>query len=362
MREKIYIFGAHSRGRSLAVYLQSLYPKLKVEAYLYNNKEDNPPEIKRVPVLRLDGQKSLHTEYPVYIATRGSSHSEISKQLTALGFEKIYPLTVELDLQLRNDYLKQYFSHKGQPFVKLENLRADSRMPDKKTGSGIIYVAKSVYDQALQKEYTPEPYERDIQVGAALTEQRLYPGILTDDTGENISEKNRQFCELTALYWIWKHAEENFIGLAHYRRHFILPEQWEEIMQKHQIDVVLAVPTYVDPSIEENYKNRHDPADWDFLMEYLKEQDETLYQEAKSFFAENLFSACNMFIMRKEVLNVFCSWLFPILDAVAAHGGQKEDKYWNRYPGFLSERLMAFYFGRSSSTYKMVYADKRFLP
>ena len=67
MREKIYIFGAHSRGRSLAVYLQSLYPKLKVEAYLYNNKEDNPPEIKRVPVLRLDGQKSLHTEYPVYI-------------------------------------------------------------------------------------------------------------------------------------------------------------------------------------------------------------------------------------------------------------------------------------------------------
>ena len=57
MREKIYIFGAHSRGRSLAVYLQSLYPKLKVEAYLYNNKEDNPPEIIRF--ISLPGEAAI---------------------------------------------------------------------------------------------------------------------------------------------------------------------------------------------------------------------------------------------------------------------------------------------------------------
>lgn len=65
--------------------------------------------------------------------------------------------------------------------------------------------------------------------------------------------------------------------------------------------------------------------------------------------------------MKRKVLNQFCSWLFPIVEAVVAHGGQKEDPYLNRYPGFLSERLLSFYFGRKSSGYKVVYADKNFL-
>lgn len=364
MSEKIYIFGAHSRGRTLSIYLRTLYPDIKVAAYLYDNQEENPVKIENVPVFSLKEQQELHTGYAVYIATRGIYHGEITNRLKAIGFEKIYPLTVELDLKLRNDYLKQYFMNQGKSFVKLEDLKADRKKTEyrRKEGSCTVYVAKSIYDQALQKPYTLAPYEREIQVGAALTEKRLYPGILTDNEGENISERNRQYCELTALYWIWKHAKEDIVGLAHYRRHFILPEEWIPVMEEQGIDVILSVPTYVDPSIAENYKSRHDPADWDFLMEYLSEQDETLCREAGEFFAGNLFSACNMFIMKKEVLDAFCTWLFPILDAVAAHGGQKEDKYLNRYPGFISERLMAFYFGRRNSPYKMVYADRRFLP
>lgn len=353
--EKIYIVGAHSRARTLAIYLQYLYPEITIEAYLYDNEETNPEKIEGIRVLPLD-KASLNTDYAVYIGTKGIYHPQIIKHLRELGFKKIYPVTAEFDLYLRNEYLKKYFAASGREFVKIDRL-----YKQEKVETASIYVVRSANDRPLHQDYVLKPYEKEIQAGAALTPKRLSETGLTDCTGDNISYKNRQFCELTALYWLWKHAKEEIIGLAHYRRHFILPTDWFIHMQKNQVDVILPIPLYVAPSLEENYKSRHDPADWDYMMEYIKNRDEQEYREARMFFQSNLYSPCNMFIMRKKVLDELCTWLFPILFAVAAHGGQKEDNYLNRYPGFLSERLLTFFFEKNRSRYKIVYSDKNFL-
>lgn len=224
-----------------------------------------------------------------------------------------------------------------------------------------IFVANSIYDKPLKSEYHLRSDEVILQVGAALTDRRLCEGVLTDCAGDNISNRNQQFCELTGLYWIWKHAVEDYIGLVHYRRHFILPQDWAQRMEDNEVDVILPVPLYVSPSLAENYKSRHIASDWNFLMEYFKTYLPKEYEPARDFFDGNLYSPCNMLIARREVMDQLCTWLFPILDAVVENGGTKEDSYMNRYPGFISERLITYFFEGRKSGYRVVYANKNFL-
>lgn len=356
MEKKVYIFGAHSRAQTLAEYLCFLDSNISIRSYLYDNDEGNPLMIKGVPVEKIAPASDIQVDYPVYIATRGIYHNQIIEKLKKIGFHKIYPVTVDLDLKLRNKFMEGYFFETGREFIKIDALESAA---ENKTVA--LYVVRSVHDKPLQQEYALTSYEKIIQAGAALTQKRFSDNGITDDTNDNISEKNRQFCELTALYWIWKNAEEDIIGLEHYRRHFILPQNWLERMLQNGVDGILPIPLYVVPSLEVNFKKRHDSTDWDYMMEYLKKSSRQEYFEAKQFFEKNLYSPCNMFILRREVLNKLCEWLFPILFAVAENGGEKEDSYLNRYPGFLSERLITFFFEKHRDAYKIVYSDKNFL-
>ena len=56
-----------------------------------------------------------------------------------------------------------------------------------------------------------------IHVGSALAAKEL-PGYQRDDEGDNISEKNPLYCEMTAQYWLWKNVDADYYGLCHYRR------------------------------------------------------------------------------------------------------------------------------------------------
>lgn len=385
-----YIAGAQSRAKTLTGQLRFLYPEAAIEAYLVDDPAENDTQIGQAPVLAMAKGAQLHTEYPVFIATKGIYHEKIAQELKAKGFQRIIPLTVEADNYFRNAYVKKVFAQQGRSFYKLDipnkahgSYEADKSSKTKMTSvsengkmtglseaaweqekrlpSACIYMARSIYDKPLDTAYACPPYEKPIQAGAALTGQRLEADILTDAVGDNISHKNRQYCELTVLYWVWKHAQEEILGLSHYRRHFILPSDWLARMRDEQIDVILPVPTYVQPSIAENYKERHDAADWEYMIHYLQEHDRQGWQLGKAVFAGTLYTPCNMFIMRREILNELCGWMFPILNAVTAQGGIKEDTYLNRYAGFLSERLMTLFFEKNRDRYRIAYADKNFL-
>lgn len=365
MSKNIYIVGAHSRARTLAAYLRYLHPDIVIAAYLYDNGDENPERIDGVEVVRMDGKADLCVDSPVYIATRGVHHGHITEKLKGMGFREIRPVTVELDIWLRNAYLEKYYAGIGRNFPRIDRFR-DVNVPGggkmiQNCESVRIYVVKSAQDTLLRQAYAMQPYEGEIQAGAALRDVWDRKSAVMDDTGDNISRKNRQFCELTALYWIWKNARENIIGLVHYRRHFILSGDWLGRMLANRVDVILPVPLYVAPNLDENFRERHGAVEWDCMMECLKKRDRQEYLVAREFFQGNLYSPCNMLIARRQVLDELCEWLFPILFWVAGQIGEKEDAYQNRYPGFLSERLISFFFERHRSTYRIAYCDKNFL-
>ena len=360
---KIYIFGAHSRALTLAQYLKTTIPTITVEAFLVDNDESNPAIAAGAPVLKLNSQPDceLNTGYTVYIATKGVYHASVISKLISMGFraDNIIPVTPQLDIELRNEYLKIYYENRGREFCKIEKYKC---LPiEKENLSGIsLYVAKSIYDNASGVRYDLQTYEKEIQVGAALTDVSICEA--SDDTEDNISGKNRQFCELTALYWVWKNSREDIVGLEHYRRHFILPDNWLSIMQSNNIDVILPTPLYVAPSLGENYRSRHVEEDWHCMMSIIRELYPDRYEAANAFFENtSVYSPCNMFIMKKAVLDEYCEWLFPILFECEKRIGQHGDTYQNRYPGFMSERLLSFYFDYYRDKYTVVYADKNFL-
>lgn len=59
---------------------------------------------------------------------------------------------------------------------------------------------------------------KPIHVGKVSSDVNL--NIVGDDEGENISELNPYYCELTATFWAWKNVQSDYKGICHYRRYF----------------------------------------------------------------------------------------------------------------------------------------------
>ena len=225
--------------------------------------------------------------------------------------------------------------------------------------SSIVYVVKSVYDKEIKNEIPLRSYEMEIQVGAALTDRRICE--LCDDTGENISKKNRQYCELTALYWIWKHSYEDYVGISHYRRRFDISAEEVNRIHEYNSDIIVTVPVINVSGIGYQYGQTHSKEDWEVLKDEVHKFSPE-YDMSFEFVEKQIyFHAYNMFIMRKEILNKFCSWMFPILFACEEKIGSKEDNYQNRYPGFLAERLLNVFLYEHRHEYNIYVANKNYL-
>lgn len=205
-----------------------------------------------------------------------------------------------------------------------------------------------------------------IQVGASLAEER-FPGFLRDDQGENISRKNRSYCELTAQYWAWKNVRADYYGFFHYRR-YLYPDvnaKWPyriegaptgEVLDKlgyerfatliSQYDLILPKGEDMRVPVREHYAGApfHHKRDLELVEEIVRERHPEYAAAMESYFSGTRCYFGNIFIMSGLVFEDYCAWLFSILeefDRRADTGGYSAQE--KRVDGYLAERLLGVY-------------------
>lgn len=135
--------------------------------------------------------------------------------------------------------------------------------------------------------------------------------------GDNIDFLNPWYCELTALYYLYKHHEnDNIFGLDQYRKAFNLDEtQINDKLLKYDI---LVHYTKIEQLNRMYFLNRG----WGYGS--LSAETKKIYAVIKSLDAKcaecfiealNAKSSCqhNMFICNSKIFNLYCNWLFSIL-------------------------------------------------
>lgn len=209
-----------------------------------------------------------------------------------------------------------------------------------------------IYEITHKKFPKPDlPEYIRLQVGAALHKNL---GYVADNTGDNISEKNPHYCELTGIYWLWKNISCDIIGVCHYKRYllsnddFLTKDEIETVLRDY--DVILPNSLYVKgASVYEHFNLMHHIKDLDAVRDVISE----LYPDYLDSFDLSVrcgqITPTNMIVTRKEIFDKYCSWLFSILFEVEKRIDiTGYDDYQTRIFGFLSERLTNVFFIHNS--------------
>lgn len=178
--------------------------------------------------------------------------------------------------------------------------------------------------------------------------------IIFDNEGDNISDKNKCFCELTGLYWIWKNVKEDIVGICHYRRYFTKNKylfSMQASINKREIknilknyDIILPEKykgEYNNMNSREFWSECHNIKDWEMTEKIISEMYPEYIDDLNWFNKESGGYCYNMLIARKGVFDNYCEWLFSILFEIEKYTDiSSYSEYNKRLYGFLSERLI----------------------
>lgn len=199
------------------------------------------------------------------------------------------------------------------------------------------------YDFPEGNTYTP------LQVGAKIHEDL---GYLKDDSGDNISELNPYFAELSGMYWVWKNVSEyENVGICHYRRYPVNDNnqgmsaaEYEKLLEEY--DLITSKLLELPNPYYYGFGKNHNIRDLDLVSETIKKLYPDYYPAYEEIIHGTHTYFGNIIVAPKKLYDEYCAWLFPIFFQVHNIIGDdlvKYDDYHKRVYGFISEILLLVY-------------------
>lgn len=221
----------------------------------------------------------------------------------------------------------------------------------------MFVVGHKPFDYYVDSEYMP------IQVAKPFT--KIDMGILSDDTGDNIANKNPNYCELTAMYWIWKNYSRQknvrYIGMCHYRRYLMMGDRSKpidgDLVDKllSKCDFILPQLIGVEKSAREWFVKTSGYAKDLDITEALLRKDYPEYVDAwVKRLAQDHGHYCNIMITSVENYNAYCEWMFEVLgklEKLIDITGYTQNQA--RIFGFISEFLVDVWI----NTHRKIYVE-----
>ena len=162
--------------------------------------------------------------------------------------------------------------------------------------------------------------------------------------GDNIDFLNPWYCELTGLYYLWKHVDDDIVGLEHYRRYFV--NEKGELLGENKIreilkdnDVICRKWVFKEHNQKNTYQLWNTPNHKHIVKFFslLPKNEKNFFE--KKFNESTHFAQCNMFICKKEIISKYMNWFFDYV----INWTSKELKSSPRIIGYISEFIFGYW-------------------
>lgn len=206
----------------------------------------------------------------------------------------------------------------------------------------VILVATHKPDKVYQDDiYTP------IHVGRAVSKYKdEMAEIIGDDTGDNISEKNPFYCELTACYWAWKNLKNiEYVGLCHYRRYFeerITVKNIDRLLNSNY-NIILPSAIHLPATLFYKFKGLTDE-DRVIFFKVMEEFYPEYYETAVDYIMNgNKDYAFNMFFCAWKIFSQMMEFVFGFLSCTEKYVKLQPYTNGRRIFGYFSEYLIPIF-------------------
>ena len=207
-----------------------------------------------------------------------------------------------------------------------------------------IYVVGSSKDKFLPLDNIREKY---------LIDQK--------HTGDNIDFLNPWYCELTGLYYLWKHVHDDIVGLEHYRTcfwkdgHPIDEQQIKEELTKGDIICGGYKYPFSGNQILETELNKCTKGKVSEFIKSLEKKDRGFADYFRKFLKGQRLWACNLFIGPKKIFNEWMTFFFDTLLDFEERNPVGPKTHTSRREGYFAE--FAFGAWLEYKKYKIVQCD-----